>query len=121
MTPEQRARLSRRLLLFGPLVAAIGGVVVSASGLADFAQKQVPSELGGYSNQAMGFAPLGWLVLALGCSLGTCLHLARRKGATGWRLAAWLCGVTPCIFAAQVIVCTGIAVGGCMLLVGTHE
>jgi hypothetical protein len=118
MTPEQRTRLRRRLCLFGPLVAAIGGVVVSVSGLADFLEKVAPIGLRSYASQAMNSAPFGWLVLALGCAVGTSLDLARRNGFSGRLLGIWLCLVTPCVWGVQVIVCTSISVGGCILVGG---
>ena len=118
MTPDQRTKLLRRLYLFGPFLAALGGVIVSATPLADWFVKAAPVALRGQVLRAEELAPLGWLVLAVGCSVGTCLDMARWRGKTGVALAIYLVIGIPLIAATQIFLCSVICVGGCMLVTG---
>src|SRR5258705_429834 len=118
MTPEQRSKLIRRLCLFGPLLSAASIALLAFApvrGLFLLTSQKISPGLASFASVAPA---LGWVVLTLGCAVGSCLDRVRQKGATGWALAFRLSLFIPLVFAAQVIVCTGIAVGGCMLVVG---
>ena len=118
MTPDQRTQLLRRLYLFGPFLAALGGVIVGASPLGGWFVQVAPVGLRGYVTRAEELAPLGWFVLTVGCAVGTCLDMARWRGKTGVVLAIYLVIGVPLIAATQVFLCSVICVGGCMLVTG---
>ena len=78
----------------------------------------VPTAIYNAAFSAFNFAPLGWLLLLLGCSAGTCFGMLRRRGMAGAVLVIYMILGTALIAATHVIVICCVAFAGCMIVTG---
>lgn len=132
MDVQIRSRVIHWLLLLGPL----GSLGSLALGLW-FLQATAPGEaletflsnLTTVTIEGVQFAPatiypdlmnvgLGWALLTLGCSAGTCLRALRNQGKRGGVLALYMLLATPVLAVAQMAISVGVVVTGCEALWG---
>ena len=118
MTPEQRTKLLRRLYLFGPALSLLLVSPVLLVGTGGMQWKLFPPGLQSYLNTAFGFAPLGWLLLTLGCSAGTCFGIFRRQGKQGATLIVYMIFATPLLALAHILTIGAVVFTGCMVVTG---
>lgn len=64
------------------------------------------------------FAAVGWLLLTLGCSAGTCLYFFRRRGKTGRSLVVFVALGAPLLAFAQVVLALAVVCTGCIAIFG---
>ena len=118
MTPEQRTKLLRRLYLFGPALSLLACSPIFFTGLTPLLPKSLPAGVQSYMNSAFMLAPLGWLLLTLGCSAGTCLGIFRRQGKQGATLVIFMILATPLLALAHILTIGAVAFTGCMIVTG---
>ena len=118
MTPDQRTKLLRWLYLLGPALSLLLVSPISLVGIGPQLKNSIPPVVYNAAFTAFKFAPLGWLLLLLGCSAGTCLGMLRRRGMAGAVLIIYMILGTTLIAAAHVFVICSVAFAGCMVATG---
>ena len=130
MDAAARSRLLRWLFLLSPC----GSLVSFALGLWFLEATTTGKALSTFLANASGgslpidalvfpnltLVALGWLLLTLGCSAGTCLHALRRQGKARRTLAIYMVLATPVLAAAHLTVSAGIVGAGCAVVMGQH-
>ena len=121
-----RSRLVRWLFILGPtaslILFALGTWLMIDTRAGEALQSTLTRAsasgpfAGVWPMPSFAFAAIGWLLLTLGCSAGTCLRLFRQRGKTGRALVVFVLLGTPLLAFAQVVLAVSIVVGGCLAI-----
>jgi hypothetical protein len=113
MDDSKRSSLLHWLYLTGPIAGAALLVLAAILDVPGLMQRVLPANIATYVPAIAGGSILGWLLLTLGCSVGTCLELYRRQGKCGLILAVYVALTTPVLAMLHMAVIGGVAAAGC--------
>lgn len=125
MDPAKRSRLLKWLFLLGPiaslLVFGLGAWLLAATGVGDSLNRVFPGApprppVRNWLTPNWMLAAPGWLLLTLGCSVGTCLDLSRCRGLRGGNRVFYVVMLSPLLAVGHISVVAGIVFVGCVAM-----